>query len=679
MDENEELSSNSTLYNRMVGHLGDFVAKIRDEEEKDSKSLYKTIEKVDQRYINEIPLAKGGMKEILRVEDLMTGRAVAKAVIKNLKSAESVEQFIQEARITAILEHPNIMPVYDIGIDDCGQAFFTMKLVEGDNLGDILKNLKKKNKKYEEAYPLARLLEIFIKVCDAVSYAHSKGVLHLDLKPDNIQVGDFGEVLVCDWGLSRFKPELKSENAEPIQYLEGQLTLHGQVFGSPGFMSPEQVTCGREELDHRSDIYSLGCILYSILTLKPAYKGTTVDELLDMTAEGKFKPPSKVSKGRFVPTALEAVCMHSMQYERENRYDNANELKEEVTAFINGYATFAERAGLITQFMLFCRRHRGLVILATLLIASSITFGIVYFNKQKETKEVVEALDQKEKETEQVSREKEQVTKEKEQLEIDAILRSKQNLLRFADLNFQWALNSLKDRNFREAADYFSRASDKQLKVYVDACNELVGNYDDTRLPAEKFMNLIKLLSKDLYTAVIEELLRLESKFLDHNEKVSMSREILLFMNPELEKLNYDVYQILGKTYITISKNLKLRYISALSLFNSHVIDLSETGIIEIEALRNMPLVNLDLRKTMVEDLEPVKSAPLETLNISHTKVKDVSLLSTEYLKNLHISGLTLDMDQLNSFKSLEKVSVSSDKKYEGLKFPFELQVLKIK
>jgi len=584
----EESNSNSTLYNRMVENLGDFVAKVREEENKSEESLYKNLEAVEQRYSRGVLLAKGGMKEIYRVEDFMTDRFVAKAVMKNLKSKKAIEQFIQEARITARLEHPNIMPVYDIGIDDSGQAFFTMKLVEGDNLGVILKKLKSGDEKYLQEYPLPKLLEILNKVCDAVAYAHSKGVLHLDLKPDNIQVGDFGEVLVCDWGLSRFNSDVMQEGEEPMKYLEGQLTLHGQVFGSPGFMSPEQVSKDRKDLDHKSDIYSLGCLLYSIITYHSAFPGKTIEEILDNQADGHFEAPSKRFPDLVVPPALEAVCLHAMAYARPSRYDSAAEIKEEVNAFLNGFATSAENAGLWTHFSLFCRRHKGLVAFFGVFVLVSLVFTYIYIGQEQEKKEVEEELVNKEKEREEVSKELKVKAEQNQDL-----VELKNELLQYST-SFFVALNHIKQRRFVEAEAAFREVNSPKLTPYINACQLLTISSKTDRLPEDYLVSLIKLLHKDSFTVVIEVLLKNEAPFLTFAEKKSLANRLLHLLNPNCSDLKLNVSEVFGKTYITVKGTKDLNNISPLALFEANFLDLSNTDVTEITALKFMPLINLD-------------------------------------------------------------------------------------
>ena len=660
MHEDEVESVDSVMYEGMVSHLGDFISQVRSDEE--AASLYKSLENVKDRYINGVSIGKGGMKEILRVDDRMTGRPVAKAVMKNIKSRESVEQFIQEARLTARLEHPNIMPVYDIGLNELGQVFFTMKLVEGDNLGDILRNLRKKNPGYEKNYPLEVLLGIFVKVCDAVAYAHDKGILHLDLKPANIQVGDFGDVLVCDWGLSRYKPELKEATHEPIEYVSGQLTLDGQVFGSPGFMSPEQVSEGREALDHRSDIYSLGCLLYSLLTLKSAFSQKKLEDLLQAHADGDFIPPSERSRKRYIPAALEAVCLHAMKYDVSERYNRVVNLKDDVTSFMNGYATHAEKAGLLTRLFLLCMRHKVVVAFIVALLLVSISFLKVYKTQAKETQGIVRALGEE-------AKEKEQAIKEKELLELKSMLRLKY----LFNPNFQLAVNDLKKRDFDKAARHLEDVGDENLRDYIELCRQLTGDYQERRLPVTKLLNLIKLLSKDLYTAIIEDLLRQEAVYLTYREKVDLCRQVLKIMNAG-SPINFNVQDVLGKVYISLVGNKSLKYISALTLFSANYIDLNHTDVTDVGALRTMELTKLSLEGTQVKDLSMLNLASLKILNIKNTKLDDLSFLQESSLEDLNIAGLEVDCSELMKLETLRKVTID---KYNKYKWPSGVELIK--
>ena len=154
----------------------------------------------ERRYSAVRKLNEGGMKAIWEVDDHRTARKVAMALIQEAKiaSKEDIDAFLYEARLTSNLQHPNIIPIYDIALDEDGNPYFTMKALKGETLGEILKKLREGDADYQRRYTRTHLLSIFLKVCNAISYAHSKGVIHLDLKPSNVIVGDFGDVVICE-------------------------------------------------------------------------------------------------------------------------------------------------------------------------------------------------------------------------------------------------------------------------------------------------------------------------------------------------------------------------------------------------------------------------------------------------------------------------------------------------
>jgi serine/threonine protein kinase len=239
-------------------------------------------------------IAKGGMGAILEGEDCKLGRTIAvKVMLDANASDDQARRFVQEAAVLGKLAHPNIVPVYDLGRDSEGALYYTMKLVKGRTLQHIIDDLRKEKKDALEHYTLDRLLTIFRKVCDALAFAHASNIIHRDLKPENVMVGEFGEVLVMDWGIAKVLNELGIEGSadtpgrsvpDPIGGQECPrsstdsftATMDGAVMGTPNYMSPEQAMGKVNELDERSDIFSLGGILYCILTLRPPVEGKDV-------------------------------------------------------------------------------------------------------------------------------------------------------------------------------------------------------------------------------------------------------------------------------------------------------------------------------------------------------------------------------------------------------------------
>ena len=306
------------------------------------------------RYFPGSEIARGGMKSIETAVDTVTGREVAKALLLATDDPEKVERFFHEARICASLEHPNIVPVYDAGFDNTGKPFFTMRLLGG-------LTLQKKVKKDDDS--LSDLLAIFIKICDAVSYAHSQGIIHRDIKPDNIQIGDFGEVQVCDWGLAcrdGYKNQQNKTREITKDYVI-PVTLDGMIKGTPGYLSPEQVASERGELTASADIYSLGAILYYILTKKSPLEGVETISSLKRTLSGDIPLVSDIAPD--APYSLIAICEKTMSVNKDDRYQSVEELKADIVKYQYGFPTDAENAGALDSLKLFIKRNKRTAIL----------------------------------------------------------------------------------------------------------------------------------------------------------------------------------------------------------------------------------------------------------------------------------------------------------------------------
>ncbi len=238
-------------------------------------------------------VARGGMGAVLQARESATRRIVAMKLMLRGGDARSTLRFIEEAQVTAQLEHPNVPPVHDLGIDAQGRPFYTMKLIEGITLKKVLELLKEGVPATVEKYPLGTLLTDFQKVCDALAFAHSRGVIHRDLKPANIMLGKFGEVLVMDWGLAKIvgtKGALRDDataGASEVTVIGARReqsevfsTMDGSIMGTPHYMSPEQAAGEIETLDARSDLFALGIILYEILTLERPFTGRSAAEAI---------------------------------------------------------------------------------------------------------------------------------------------------------------------------------------------------------------------------------------------------------------------------------------------------------------------------------------------------------------------------------------------------------------
>ena len=345
----------------------------------DSTPLFTSLKSIEERYKESDFLAAGGMKRIYRVFDAVSERYVALAKLHEDAHIEYYDSFIREARLTAKLEHPNIMTIHDIGVIDGEKPYFTMELKNGGSLEDILQKRKDGDKSFLKKYPREQLLNVFLKVCDAMSFAHSKGVIHLDLKPANIQVGDFGEVLVCDWGLGKVIGEANDAVDAAVfnSDMLNDMTLHGHIKGTPGYMAPEQI---KEDgvKGKQTDIYALGCILYTILTDECPVSGETAEKL-NMVTKGQIEDPQQRAPTKNVPLALSAVTMKAMSLNSEDRYESVENLGREVHKYISGFATQAEEAGIAKQISLFWQRNKqvcSVSLLSMVLIGGVIAFSI---------------------------------------------------------------------------------------------------------------------------------------------------------------------------------------------------------------------------------------------------------------------------------------------------------------
>ena len=218
--------------------------------------------KPQERYKFIRTIGFGGMKGVLLVFDQDTGREIAMAIMPDFRERPKadLERFVREAKLTAKLEHPNIVPVHDIGIDASGSPYFTMKYLHGQSLAAMLRKLAKGDPETVSHYGLARMLQIFIRICNAIEFAHSQGICHLDLKPENVNLGDFGEVLVLDWGLARsLRPAVFGGIYAPNDLDQPPA---GRVKGTPGYMAPEQIRSSSEfPVDNRAGQEVYRCAL----------------------------------------------------------------------------------------------------------------------------------------------------------------------------------------------------------------------------------------------------------------------------------------------------------------------------------------------------------------------------------------------------------------------------------
>ncbi|MFQ5844687.1 MAG: SUMF1/EgtB/PvdO family nonheme iron enzyme, partial [Planctomycetota bacterium] len=294
-----------------------------------------------EKYVVETPIGRGGMGEVFLVTDQDLRRQVAMKVLRTEQGIgrEQKLHFVAEAQATSQLEHPGIPPVHDIGIAPDGRLYFTMKLVQGRTLREVLHDLTLKRREVQREYTLHKLVSVLERVCEPLHFSHERGVVHRDLKPENIMLGDYGEVHVMDWGLARV--EGSSEEHDELERVEtarsdvGLDTQTGAVKGTLPYMSPEQARGEAETLDRGTDVYALGCLLYEILTLQSAFDPSD-RELLAKKHAGDFPDVAARNPRRKVPEPPARICRKAMATDCERRYPTARDLGEALRAWLDG-------------------------------------------------------------------------------------------------------------------------------------------------------------------------------------------------------------------------------------------------------------------------------------------------------------------------------------------------------
>jgi serine/threonine-protein kinase len=298
-----------------------------------------------ERYGAGETLGAGGMGEVVVCHDRRIGRDVAlKRILPAWAGDAHIRaRFVREARVQGFLEHPAVVPVYDLGLTVEGNAYFTMKRVRGITLEQVLASLAKADGSVARTYSRRKLLTELAQVCLAVELAHDKGLVHRDLKPGNVMFGDFGEVYVLDWGLAKVRGETGPE-ARRSGPAQAGLTSAGALLGTPGYLAPEQAR--GEEVDERADVYALGALLFEILALRPLHEGPNAEALIASTLRGADARVSVRAPERDAPPELETLCVRATALDPRERPARAREMHDAIERYLDGDRDLERRRAL---------------------------------------------------------------------------------------------------------------------------------------------------------------------------------------------------------------------------------------------------------------------------------------------------------------------------------------------
>ncbi len=670
----------------------------------------------EEKYVVAGELARGGMGVILRAVDRDIRRDVAMKVLLSDHKDRSRERFVEEAQIAGQLEHPNIIPVHDLGVDADGRLFFTMKLVKGKSLGEILDEERKPavaalvaaDPEAVPEYGLRRLLSVYVAVLNAIAFAHDRGVVHRDLKPGNVMVGDFGEVLVMDWGLAKVaagggsgsarawthghvrathlgqlaagiakgrSPQVVDEPDRPLATDERlKLLVEGfasqdavaedgrAIEGTPAYMAPEQARGELAEVDERSDIYSLGAILYELLTLSPPVRGRSVKQILEDVVAGRVPAPEVRAPERTIPPELAAIAMKALAPAKDGRYRSVVELRRDIELYLDDRQVSAKEDSTWEALVKLLRRNQEVVIAILVCVLIVIGVTIVMFTA------IIKERHRYQRSAEEAGLHLNELKQEKD--------KRLQDQLRAAPALVAKARQAVDLKDFREARgdvnlaiDYDPDLAEARLlsaqlaireRAWPEATQALTG-YLTLRPGDDEARKLLGLLgglalrgtetgaddnqSSASLTEVADILVH-QGAYAVAESLYRTGQALELLYRIRLEKQwpgctakGFAIDKNGRLSIDGLAGNKRVLDLAALEGMPIEHLDLAGTQVLDLTPLKRMPLRSLDLTDTPVRSLEPLAGLPLVRLRLAQTRVDDLTPLAQSALEEVDLTN----------------------------------------